>query len=160
MGTADSANALPVLSSSQTWQQRGGQHTVSAEPGAISRRGCAMIERNNNNTGASKTQRVPNEYKLTLLLGLRQNTISECTFRVFNRPSTLSLHALNAAARACLFDTSYVNRSITYRFKETMIGESRAKRGGQADSQYSHPETRIQNPYFQLITVAARTLHS
>lgn len=47
------------------------------------------------------------ELELTLLFGLRQNTISECTFRVRSRPSRLSFIALNAAARICTFDTIY-----------------------------------------------------
>jgi len=54
-----------------------------------------------------KRQTASNEWegRLTLLFGPRQKTISECTFRVRSRPSRLSLMALNAAARAWIFDT-------------------------------------------------------
>lgn len=51
--------------------------------------------------------------RLTLLLGLRQKTISECTFRVRSRSSTLSFIALNAAARICTFDTIYRSQSAS-----------------------------------------------
>lgn len=40
----------------------------------------------------------------TLLFGLKQKTISECTFRVRNRPSRLSLMALNVDANAWILD--------------------------------------------------------
>lgn len=41
----------------------------------------------------------------TLLFGLRQKTISECTFLVLRRFSILSLTALKAAAMRCSLDT-------------------------------------------------------
>jgi hypothetical protein len=46
--------------------------------------------------------------RLTLLFGLRANTISECTFRLLSLPSIKSLTALNAAANACTLETTFV----------------------------------------------------
>jgi len=43
--------------------------------------------------------------QLTLLFGLKQKTISECTFRLLSRFSTKSFIARYAAARTCILDT-------------------------------------------------------
>lgn len=46
----------------------------------------------------------------TLLLGLNEKTISECTFRLRSLLSNRSLTARNIAARACTFEMIYMSR--------------------------------------------------
>jgi len=45
---------------------------------------------------------------LTLFVGLREHTVSECTLGVFIVPATCTVMALKTALRTCRHDVTYV----------------------------------------------------